>query len=129
MKNIPKDFTLDHRWPTGLPEKCDHCGNTYDKRFSLEVGPGRIGRLFRRNASWISVVIFILVLGMYLQTGSFLGTLLPFPIIAFLPSLVLYIAGGLFPLKTRLYCHKCDRASYFQPPEQWSSIKENSFTT
>lgn len=127
MKNIPKDFTLDHRWPSGLPTRCEHCENAYDKRFSLEVGPGRIGRLLRRNASWLSVVMFFIVLGMHVRTGD-LGRVLPIPVIILLPSLVLYIFGGLLPIKTRLHCFKCNRASYFNPPDEWSSTSEERGT-
>lgn len=129
MKKVPKDFTLDHKWPIGLPTKCERCDNTYDKRFSLEVGPGRLGRFLRRTAPWLSVAMFVVLLGLakHLPTGDF-GRILPIPIVILLPSLILYLAGGFLPIKTRLYCYKCDRASYYHSPETWSASNDASLT-
>ena len=124
MKKVPKDFTLDHKWPAGLPTECEHCGNTYDKRFSLEIGPGRLGRLLKTIAPWLSLVMFLVVLGMHIRTSP-LDKIIPIPLLVLFPSLLLYLVGGLFPVRTRLYCFKCDRASYFLPPDDWAPSEES----
>ena len=49
-------FSLTPKWPVGLPDHCEHCGNGYDIRFALEIGPGRLGRFLRKIAPWMTAV-------------------------------------------------------------------------
>ncbi len=119
MIKRPKNFSLTPEWPAGLPDHCEHCGNGYDIRFALEVGPGRLGRFLRKIAPWMTIVMFIL---MFVTKLSFLdlggrGAAMAFAVALILPSIILWIIGGMLPNKTRLYCFKCDRSEFFHMPE------------
>jgi len=115
MTNKRHHFSLTPEWPTGIPNHCEHCGNNYDILFALEVGPCRKGRLLRKFAPWMTIVMFIL---MALTKFSFLdfgggGAPMAFVAAIILPSVLIWILGGLLPTKLRLYCYKCNRSEYF----------------
>lgn len=113
-----QSFSLTPQWPVGLPQHCECCGNEYDIRFALEIGPGKLGRFLRKFAPWMTVVI----LGILFATRlAFLGMggnggMMAFAAAIILPSVILWVIGGILPTKARLYCFKCDRAEYFHPP-------------
>jgi len=110
-----KSLSLTPEWPTSLPDHCEHCGNGYDIRFALEIGPGRLGRLLRKIAPWMTLVMFLLMIVTKLSFFSLSGNggAMAFAAIILLPSIILWIIGGLLPTKTRLYCFKCDRSEFF----------------
>lgn len=119
MTEQTASFLLTPKWPVGLPNHCEHCGNGYDIRFALEIGPGRLGRFLRKIAPWMTVVMLGL---MFATKLSFLGMggnggMMAFAVALILPSIVLWIIGGILPTKARLYCFKCNREDYFHPPE------------
>ena len=119
MTKKPKSFSLTPGWPEGLPRHCESCGNEYDIRFALQISPGKLGRFLRRLSPWMTVVM----LGLLFATKlSFLGMggnggMMAFAAEIVLPSVVLWVLGGILPTKARLYCFKCDRAEYFHPPD------------
>ncbi len=119
MRKPLESFSLTPKWPTGLPDHCEHCGNGYDIRFALEIGPSRLGRFLRKAAPWMTIVTLVL---MFMTKLAFLGLggnggAMAFAVALITPSIILWILGGLLPTKARLYCFKCDRSDYFEPPE------------
>ena len=114
-----ENFSLTPKWPVGIPDHCERCGNGYDIRFAMEIGPGRLGRFLRKIAPWMTIVMVVL---MFATKLSFLGLgggggAMAFAAALVIPSIALWIIGGLLPTKTRLYCFKCDRTEFFHPPE------------
>lgn len=112
-------FSLTPKWPVGLPDHCEYCGNKYDIRFAFEIGPGKLGRFLRKLAPWMTIIMLVL---MFVTKLSFLGLggnggMMAFVAALILPSIALWIIGGILPTKARLYCFKCDRKDYFHPPK------------
>lgn len=119
MPHKRERFSLEPAWPVGLPDHCEHCDNGYDIRFALEIGPGRFGRFLRKIAPWMTIVMVVL---MFVTKLSFLrlggnGGAMAFAVALVLPSIVLWVIGGILPTRARLYCFKCDRSTFFHPPE------------
>jgi hypothetical protein len=110
-------FSITPEWPPALPDHCDHCGNRFDIRFALEIGPSRLGRFLRKIAPWMTIVMLLL---MFATKLSFLGLggnggVMAFALALILPSILLWMIGGLLPTKARLYCFKCDRSHFYHP--------------
>lgn len=113
------NFSLTPEWPAALPDHCQHCGNGYDIRSALEIGPGQFGRFLRRIAPWMTILMFAI---MFATKLSFLslggnGGAMAFAVALILPSIVLWIIGGILPTKARVYCFKCDKSEFFPPPK------------
>lgn len=113
MKTPKKNLLLPLEWPAFLPTRCERCDNLYEPRFSLSIGPCRLGRALKPVALWMPVVSFTMALP---------GTIRPIPLIinTLLPSIMLFITIHLLPKKARLHCHNCRKTDYFEPPESWS---------
>ena len=63
---------------------------------------------------------------MFLTKLSFLnlggsGGAMAFATAIVLPSVIVYLLGGLLPNRSRLYCHKCDRAGFHPLPGKHDS--------
>ena len=114
-----KSFSLTPEWPIGIPDHCEHCGNGYDIRFALEIGPNRLGRFLRKIAPWMTIVMLVLMFSTKLAFLSLDGTgaAMAFAVALLVPSIILWIIGGLLPTKARVYCFRCDRSDFFHPPE------------
>lgn len=69
IKRTDKDFTLTPKWPEHMPTHCGKCENAYDSRFSLEFGPGRLGRWLRKIAPWMTVMVLALLF--LINSGSY----------------------------------------------------------
>ena len=111
-------FSLTPKWPADIPDHCERCRNGYDIRFALEIGPSRFGRSLRRIAPWMTIIMLFL---MFLTKLSFLrmggdAGIMAFAMALILPSVALWITGGILPTKARLYCSKCNRSAYYKPP-------------
>lgn len=113
------DFSLIPRWPESLPTHCAKCHSRYDIRSALQIGPGRLGRGLRRVAPWMTVIVLI---AMFLTRLEFLtlggqGGAMAFALAIILPSIVLWVLGGIFPERARLYCSSCGHTEFHRPPE------------
>jgi len=106
-------FNLTPEWPSSLPTHCEKCDNAYDARFSLEVGPSRLGRALKKSAPLISILILVLFLtrndSMVLNSLGMTA----------LSAVGLYLAGSLCPHRTRLYCHNCGYTEYLPILDSW----------
>lgn len=63
----------------------------------------------------------VMVLVMFSTKLSFLGMggnggAMAFAVALILPSIILWIIGGILPKRARLYCFKCNKAEFFPPP-------------
>ena len=107
-----QNFSLQAELPSGLPTECEKCGNAYDARISHTIGPCRFGRWLRKIAPPFSIIVLILLLISGAGAPS-----MHYAIVVIGPSILLYILGGILPIRSRLYCHKCKTSSYFKPPK------------
>ena len=123
FKRSSKKFSLTPKWPEHLPTHCGKCGNGYDERFSLEIGPGRLGRWLRKISPWLTIVMIALLFLTklkFLELGGNSGAM-AFAAIIVVPAVLVYILGGLLPTRSRLYCHKCNRSEFHPIPEEFDN--------
>jgi hypothetical protein len=114
------DFSLTPTWPACLPERCHCCNHPYDIRSSLEIGPGPAGRFFRRIAPWMTIVMLGIMFATklsFLTLGGW-GGAMAFAVALVVPSVILWVIGGLLPTRARLYCFKCNTTTFHRVPRK-----------
>lgn len=112
------DFSLTPSWPEELPTHCPTCGRKFDIRGDLEIGPNQAGRALRKFAPWMTMVMLGIMFATKLSffTLGGWGGAMAFAAALVVPSIVLWIIGGLLPTRARLSCFKCSTTSYHRLP-------------
>ena len=119
MNSSPSKFSLTPEWPADLPDQCSKCGNPYNIRSNLEIGPGRTGRFLKRIAPWMCIVMVIVMIVTklsFLRLGGN-GGAMALAVAVIFPSIILSALGCILPGKTRLFCHKCRHQEFHPLPK------------
>ncbi len=116
----PDQFSLLPEWPKSIPSCCPRCQQKFDIRYSLELGPGKVGRHLKRGAPLLAVFMVVL---MFATKLSFLniggsGGAMAFAVAIILPSLLLSGLASLLPKRVRVHCFQCGNEKFHALPRE-----------